>query len=180
MIRGDGDMLSEGRWSGRDGSQHKIRLRRWILGLFICYLAMVVLLVFYKGWGGITFLRDSYASFEVWRESMAYSLNLIPLRFLFDTDGYTARTWAINVCGNIALFIPMGVFVPVLFPKARAWNGRQFILKAVLLIAGIELAQLLLMCGLGDIDDVILNVSGMSMGFACTRLPSVKEKLSSF
>jgi len=134
-------------------------------------------LVFYKGWGGLAFLKDNYASFEIWRESISYSLNLIPFRFFFDVSGYTVRTWITNVGGNIVLFIPMGVFVPVLFPKARVWSWGQFILKAILLVAAIELVQLLLMCGQGDIDDIILNVSGMCIGFACTRLPNVRSRL---
>ncbi len=156
------------------GNRHKKRLRILILGSFMCYLVIIFVLVFYKGWGGITFLRDNYASFEIWRESISYSLNLIPLHFLFNAEGYTARTWIINICGNIALFIPMGIFVPILMPKAREWSWKRFILKAALLIALTELVQLLLMCGQGDIDDIILNVSGMCIGFACTKLLSKK------
>ncbi len=163
-----------------DGSGRKALLRGAVFGLFICYLAVVFVLIFYKGWGGITFLQDSYASFEAWRSSVSYSLNLIPLRFLFDAGGYTAGTWIINVCGNIALFIPFGIFVPVLFPKVRAWSWRRVILSAILLIAVIELVQLLLMCGQCDIDDLILNGSGICVGAACTRLPKLKEKLSGF
>ncbi len=151
---------------------------RLALGAFLCYLVVVFLFVFYKGWGGFAFLRDNYASFSVWRDSISYGLNLVPLRFLFDVDGYTVGTWLVNVCGNIALFVPMGVFLPILWPKARTWSWGQFLLRAVLLVAAIELAQLLLMCGQGDIDDIILNVSGMCLGFAIMRLPLVKEKLS--
>ncbi len=144
---------------------------------FLCYLVVVFLFVFYKGWGGAAFLRDNYASFEAWRDSVSYSLNLVPLRFLFDVGGYTVGTWLVNVCGNIALFIPMGVFLPILWPKARTWSWGQFLLHAVLLVAAIELVQLLLMCGQGDVDDIILNVSGMCLGFVCMRSPRVKEKL---
>jgi len=160
-----------------DGAKHKTVLQRLILVAFICYLGIVFTLVFYKGWGGITFLKDSYAGFEIWRDSVSYGLNLIPFQFIFDAGGYTPRAWITNVGGNIALFIPLGVFIPVLFPKARAWGWGQFILRAVLLITSMELLQLLLMCGQGDIDDVILNVFGMCIGFACTRLPNVKMKL---
>ncbi len=161
-----------------NGKRHNTLMRRLIPGVFICYLVIIFVLVFYKGWGGVTFLQDNYASFEIWKESVLYGLNLIPLHFLFNTGGYTARTWITNVCGNIALFIPMGIFVPVLLPEAREWSFKRFILKSVLMIAGMELVQLLLMCGQGDIDDIILNVSGMCIGFACTKIPNVKEKLS--
>jgi len=162
------------------GDRRKTWPRRLILGLFICYLIVIFVLIFYKGWGGIAFVRDNYASFELWKESISYSLNLVPLRFIFDAGGYTARTWMINVCGNIAMFIPMGIFVPVLFPKTREWSWGQIILKAVLLIAVIELVQMLLMCGQGDVDDIILNGLGICIGSACVRLPGVKERLSRF
>lgn len=124
-------------------------------------------------------MQDNYASIEIWKESISYSLNLIPFQFLFDAGGYTVGTWIVNVCGNIALFIPMGIFIPALFPKAREWGWGRFILRAVLLIAVIELVQMLLMCGQGDVDDIILNTAGMCVGFAFTKLPHVKEKLSS-
>ncbi len=156
-----------------DSNEHKVIPRWLILGAFICYLAIVFICIFYKGWGGITFLRDNYSGFETWIESISYSLNLIPFRFLFNAGKYTVRAWIVNVCGNIALFIPMGIFVPVLFPKAKEWRWRQFILKGILLIAIIELVQLLLMCGEGDVDDIILNVSGMCVGFACTKLLNI-------
>ncbi len=156
-----------------DNDRHKALPQGLVIGAFICYLAIVFGLVFYKGWGGITFLRDNYSGFETWIESISYSLNLIPFRFLFNAGKYTVRAWIVNVCGNIALFIPMGIFVPVLFPKAKEWRWRQFILKGILLIAIIELVQLLLMCGEGDVDDIILNVSGMCVGFACTKLLNI-------
>ncbi len=155
--------------------KRRIRWRRFLIGLFLCYLAIIFVLIFYKGWGGTAFLRDNYASFAIWRESVSHSLNLIPFRFLFDAGGYTARAWIVNVCGNIALFIPMGVFVPVLFPKARAWRWRRIVLSAVLLIGMIELAQLLLLCGQGDIDDVILNAAGMCAGFARAKWSGAKR-----
>jgi len=159
-----------------DGNPRKTR--RLVFGLFICYLAVVFLLIFYKGWGGLQFLRDNYAGFAVWKDSVSYSLNLVPFRFLFDTGGYTVRTWIVNVCGNIALFIPMGIFLPALFPKTRGWGWGRIVPASILLITAIELAQLLLMCGQGDIDDVILNGAGLCIGFACARLPAVREKLS--
>lgn len=159
------------------GNPHKTRRLVW--GLFLCYLAVVFILVFYKGWGGGLFLRDNYASLAIWKDSVSSSLNLVPFRFLFDTGGYTARAWVVNVCGNIALFVPMGIFLPVLFSKTRGWGWGRIVLTSVLLIVAIELAQLLLMCGQGDIDDVILNGTGLCIGFACTRLRGVREKLSS-
>jgi len=38
-----------------------------------------------------------------------------------------------------------------------------------ILIIGIELLQLLLMCGSCDIDDLILNLCGACLGFAVTK-----------
>ncbi len=152
-----------------------IKKRRWMLGLFVCYLILVFILIFYKGWGGFTFLRDNYASFEIWKDSIFYSINLMPLQFLFHAGGYTVRTWITNVLGNIVLFVPMGILVPTLFPKVKSWSWGRFILSAILLIVIIELVQLLLMCGQCDIDDVILNVSGMCIGFVCTKWLSAKR-----
>ena len=139
----------------------------WIL--FIAYISAAFRLIIWKGWGGLAYISQCYASIDIWKQSVLWSLNLVPLRFAFDVRGYTAVTWCKNVIGNFILFAPMGFFLPCLFPKVRAWSMKKYIFTMAALIIGIEVFQLFFMCGHCDIDDVILNLSGACLGFAATR-----------
>ena len=113
------------------------------------------------GWGN----ADTYA--EVLRDNM----NLIPLhtignywtvvkRFEFTPLFYHC---VINLGGNIFLFIPIGYFLPRLWPSLR--NFFFFLLTCTLAIVLVELLQLVTLLGSLDIDDLILNLFGMLLGY---------------
>lgn len=72
-----------------------------------------------------------------------------------------------NIFGNIILFIPLGIFLPLLSAKYRAF-GRVIIFGALCSIS-IELTQFILrqfdIYRTVDIDDVILNTLGAILGF---------------
>ncbi len=87
-----------------------------------------------------------------------FKTNLIPFTFVVDRyDG-----WQINIIGNIAMFIPVGIVWPVCFDELKRIN------KAILAGAGftllIELSQLLFYDRCSDIDDTILNTAGICIG----------------
>lgn len=70
----------------------------------------------------------------------------------------------INVAGNVAVFIPLGLALPVLFEKIHSF-GQVFILSfAISLLA--ETMQLLLRVGCFDVDDLLLNTIGGCLGYA--------------
>ena len=93
-------------------------------------------------------------------ETSADKISIIPFNFLFDRyDG-----WQINIIGNIAMFIPVGIVWPICFRKLN--DIRKTVLAGIGLILIIELTQLLCPSRHTDIDDVILNTSGVLIG-AC-------------
>ena len=85
-------------------------------------------------------------------------VSMIPFYFL--NDRYAG--WQINVIGNIAMFIPVGIVWPFCFPKLNS------VLKTVLAGGGfsllIELLQLLSHERHSDVDDLILNTIGVLIG----------------
>ena len=103
-------------------------------------------------------------------------MNLRPLRtiHLFSrllvppVREYLVRIAIRNLLGNILLFTPLGIFLPVLFPPLRKFF--RTVLSVTFIIAVIELCQLALMVGSCDIDDLILNVSGAVLGYGLYRL----------
>lgn len=97
--------------------------------------------------------------------SLAY--NVIPLQtiglYIRHFDSFPIRTWTINVLGNIGVFMPFGLLLPLLFRRAREYRG--FLLLFTGPLAGLELLQMVLRVGSLDVDDVILNVLGASSAY---------------
>ena len=95
------------------------------------------------------------------------AINLEPFRVIFET--YNAikylnlwQPFFINFVGNIVMFIPIGVFLPLLWKRFdRAWRtiGTGFLLSVC-----IELLQLPQMRS-SDVDDLWLNTLGASIGY---------------
>ena len=92
--------------------------------------------------------------------------NLIPfdtIKFYLLQDTMPLLRRAGNLVGNIALFIPMGILLPVVFRYARKFL--PFFIITVLLSSILELFQYALGTGSADIDDVILNTLGGLSGY---------------
>ena len=96
-----------------------------------------------------------------------YSLNLIP----FDTIklfsyGYinnivSFKNFAINIFGNLCVFMPYGIFLPLIFKSMKKYY--KFLITMIVIVIIIELLQFITMSGSCDIDDLILNVLGASI-----------------
>ena len=81
---------------------------------------------------------------------------------------YLSPYTVIQVLGNLFLLAPLGLFLPVLGPKFRHWGA---ILGAGFLVTlTIEIFQYFLAVRVFDIDDLILNTLGVSIGFLLYRL----------
>lgn len=76
-----------------------------------------------------------------------------------------------NVAGNVALFVPLGILLPLVWRRLRFWRGIQI---AIALSCSIELLQYLSRAWGSyrsiDVNDVILNVLGASLGLALVSL----------
>lgn len=131
--------------------------------LFVIYCAILLWLLFDRtpGWGS----ADTYA--EVLRGNM----NLVPFHTIGNYWTVVKRMeftplfyhCVINLGGNIFLFIPIGYFLPRLWPSLR--NFFFFLLTCTLSIVLVELLQLVTLLGSLDIDDLILNLFGMLLGY---------------
>ena len=102
-------------------------------------------------------------------------INLIPIVHLFDVyDG-----WLINIIGNVTMFIPVGLVWPFCFQQLDTLG------KTVLVGAGfplfIEITQLPFFDRCSDVDDIILNTTGILIGaliyFGLKRLKNRKNRI---
>jgi glycopeptide antibiotics resistance protein len=87
------------------------------------------------------------------------------------TAGSTARAFCVrNARGNVALFFPLGILIPLLWANIRFRRG---IVIAIAVSLGIELVQYLSRTWsyrAADINDVVLNVFGATLGLLLVML----------
>ena len=127
-----------------------------LLMVYICIIVIVRIVDF--PWhlenGHIGALHfDTSKIFPLW-------VNLVPVVHLFETyDG-----WKLNLFGNIAMFVPVGIVWPVCFEKID--SIRRTVLAGALFSFCIEVSQLLFYERCSDIDDIILNTAGVAIGAA--------------
>lgn len=93
-----------------------------------------------------------------------HETNLIPFKVLFETynevfiNGYI-NYFLINFLGNIILFIPFGLMIPLLWKT----SAPKTLLIGFCSSLFIEVCQLFLTRGT-DVDDLILNTTGVLLG----------------
>ena len=143
-----------------------------LLTVYICLVVIARIVYFPMGLveGRIASLvLDVDKIFPLW-------INLIPILHLFDVyDG-----WLINIIGNIAMFIPVGLVWPFCFKELDTLR------KTVLVGAGfplfIEITQLPFYERCTDVDDLILNTTGILIGaliyFGVKLLKNRKDRIS--
>ncbi len=131
--------------------------------LFLIYCGVMLWLLFGRSFGW-----DDGLGYE---ELLRQNVNLTPLytiknylRVVIHRSNDAVFTHClINLLGNVLLFIPFGYLLPRLWKKQK--NFFVFMLTALLSILVIELVQLFTLLGSFDVDDIILNISGMIVGY---------------
>ena len=141
--------------------------REALLLLMYINLAVLIRFVFYPFFtvnGEVQPLIINMSSLQPLR------VNLIPIVNILDYD--IKREAAINIIGNISMFIPTGVIMPILYKRLDCFW--KVLLAGAGLSFVIEVIQLLFPGSVTDIDDLILNTLGVAVGYgiyaACKRL----------
>jgi hypothetical protein len=82
-----------------------------------------------------------------------------------------------NAKGNVLLFFPLGILLPLVWSRLGFWRG---VLVALALSVGIEVVQYLSRAWgsyrLADVNDVILNVSGAVLGLGIVSLVRLRRR----
>ena len=133
-----------------------VRGALWVLLGY--YLALLSALLFFggvfhidRGWGG--------------------SVNLVPFHTIRNYLIYYRNTGSpvsvLNLLGNVAIMVPLGVLLPLLVRGMRHWWS--FLPLAALVSVGVEALQWLTATGAADVDDSILNFAGAAVGYFSVR-----------
>ncbi|MBQ8474728.1 MAG: VanZ family protein [Clostridia bacterium] len=138
--------------------------------LYVAFAAYIIMMIWLL-YGQRLILPTKWAyKEEFWR-----NINLIPFRTIMESvevlrsgeNTYLIRHNIINLIGNVGVFIPLGYFLPKLFPKLKSFKKTLLVIVATVLI--IELVQWITLLGSLDIDDVILNIPGALAGWLIYR-----------
>ena len=129
--------------------------------LFVMYCVAMLWLLFGRS--------NGWVAGKEYRELLAQNINLTPLLTLKNYQHVVMQGPAnpyfvhclINLLGNILLFIPAGWLLPKIFGKQQRFF--PFFFTCFGLILAVETLQLFTLLGSFDIDDLILNLSGMTL-----------------
>ena len=130
----------------RHGAGQPFPWARSVLFLILAGYLAAVLFVTVRG-GSHYSGSANFHLFRAWREAW---------------NSFSERAW-LNVLLNIALFVPLGILLPLIWKKLQRWY--------LMLAAGfgtslfIEISQLLKGSGLFDVDDLFTNTLGTMVGF---------------
>ena len=142
-------------WAKAKGIEMKRELQ--LLLVYICIVVVVrfTFCPFGKVDGKIQpLLFDPEKVFPLW-------VNFKPFIYLFDYP--TMREALLNLIGNTAMFLPLGIVWPAVFKKLNTHG--KVILAGVGVSLTIEVLQLPFFGRTTDIDDLILNTLGFLIGY---------------
>lgn len=95
-----------------------------------------------------------------------FNTNFVPAVYLFDYP--TVKEALINLIGNTAMFLPLGIVWPVVFKELNT-HGKA-IAAGVGVSFTIELLQLPFFSRVSDVDDLLLNSLGYLVGYGILLL----------
>ena len=140
--------------------------RKFLWAGFAAYILLMLWLLF---------IRHRGVEITDYWSQLAGRVNLIPfsstgsmLRTLW-YNPYPAVLWTViyNIGGNIIMFVPLGFFLRALVAKCRKFS-RCMGTVAVIMTA-VELCQLFTLRGFCEIDDLMLNLLGATIGWLATK-----------
>ena len=112
---------------------------------------------------------------EIYTQDLAKSMNMKPFAtigryvdLLSSDQSALVRHAVINLAGTVVMFMPLGYCLPQLFPCLRRFLKTFFL--CLLLIVAVESVQYLTRLGTCDVDDLILNLVGISLGYVFSKI----------
>ena len=150
----------------KDSTKRKIRFLSVLL--FILYVLLLVYFLFFS---------EEYG--RVTAEERVYRYNLVPFveirRFWIYREQLGTFAVFSNIFGNVIGFLPFGFILPVIFRRMN--SGFLICVSGFILSLTVEVIQLVTKVGCFDVDDMILNTLGATLGyvlfFVCNHIVTV-------
>lgn len=137
------------------------RKKKYKAAIWLCFLLYIILLIYFL------FFSERFGRTAV----TGYRYNLTPFseirRYVRLRGIFGAEVFLLNIVGNIVAFIPFGLCMPFMSDAYKKY--RILLLNGFAITACIETIQLIFKVGSFDIDDIILNVAGVTAGYGIYR-----------
>lgn len=162
----DGTKTSPSSGDASTLSRKQMLIREVVLGVFVLF--MVGLFMFLSF--GIYQSPKEMFYYALRRLQTKEGMNLIPFRTIcnyFQHFGVINEHFVLNVLGNIFAFVPLGIGLPLLGKQYQ--NTLKMTALAVLLPVMVEFMQLFIGRQV-DVDDIVLNASGIILGYLLYRI----------
>ena len=151
----------------------KLMNRIIVLALFVFYMYALLRIILFKfRWRDMDFLMHQLQRNLGNPDNLMYQLqrgNFIPFKTMFINIQSLLWHDLSNLVGNIALFIPFGMFL-VLLSKNKGMSFIGVLARSLSLSLCLECLQVVFSIGIFDVDDLILNTSGGLLGYGAIKL----------
>lgn len=158
-------MSRDKNWNAKSEMGPGQKFRRITAGCLAVYLVLLIRMIVFKNpWEETMLAADGWS----WEAVLSHleTANLVPfytIKLYITYWEKLGRIAFVNLVYNVVAFIPFGIAVPILRgDRSSFWFT---MITGFLLSAGIELTQLITLLGECDVDDVILNVAGVFLGW---------------
>jgi glycopeptide antibiotics resistance protein len=169
-------------------------LENCLVGLGICaiYLSLIFLIrkvskkklydILFYGIMGIYFVIMFWILFQRRASGGVRIINTAPFStissYFYINGGILHGYGLVNLIGNILIFVPMGIYLSMLIKKTSV---RAYTILVALISLGVEILQYIFALGVADIDDIILNTTGILIGaliyFGVKQLKNRKNRI---
>ncbi len=121
------------------------------------------------------------AGMDIWKPGrIRADMRLVPFKTIIDYVGnvQSITDWFFkNLMCNILMFMPYGLMLPFIIDKKKA--SIKCCIFGIVLSLLIEIIQYVLAIGIFDIDDIILNLFGVILGYIIYVILAIaKNKLN--
>jgi len=159
----------------QDLKEQKI-FRSIIVVAFVIYIGMLLKFILLKN---LTVTEFYWTSMENQIIPISkHMINLLPFKtiYAYISNDMNLPTIIIveNLIGKIALFLPFGFLVPII--AGRRVKVFKLFIMGLLLCFSIEAMQLLTRTGMLDVDDLMLNMIGIILGFSLFKIINRKVR----
>lgn len=175
---GEGNEIRKGLQNSISPFYKFVNYGTWLLFLFYIYVLLSELLIkrliINQNIGGPSFyfMPYSFTDINVFdKDIFLLNTNFLPFRnisnYIINYDSFNFDIVLYNTLGNILIFLPLGIFLPLLIRNVQLFKGFTVFIMVSLTI---ELLQYLLKVGQLDIDDIILRSIGGVVGFLIIKV----------
>lgn len=141
---------------------------RFLLKLFFAvYILFVIKVIIFKyPMNELRAIANSWQR-DVILEGLG-TANFVPFRTIKMYIDYAYKLNSVeNLAGNLLVFVPLGFLLPLMSEELQKFS--EVFLNVFTFVLGIEVFQLFSAFGAFDVDDILLNCLGATIGYGCYR-----------